>query len=88
MPPQYIEEVEEQQREETACIVCEYIGDQTPDLTLQDRCLVKAQQLQQSGAVCGDGDQGHDRSTDHNVEHQIGNAPILMLIAKDFESFS
>ena len=83
---QHVEEVKEDQLQKSAAGLGEYIGDQPPDLALQDRILIEAQQGIQSTATI---DHAHDHDqcvAQDDIEHQIGNALIPVAEAEAFET--
>ena len=69
MLTQHIEEVKENQFQKTASGLGEDIGDQSPDLTLEDFVFVKAEQFINDISTVYHGHKRHDGIAQDNVDH-------------------
>ena len=86
MPADQIEKVEEKQINDTAAGLGEHISEQSPNLTFQDLCFVKAQKLVKNDTAVDHGHHDNKGITQSDIKHQIGNAFVPVTEAKTFES--
>ena len=67
--------------QQVACAVGQRVGDQPPDLPVENCRPVKAQQVVQEGVSCDLAHDVHHGGAQDDVEHQVGDAFIPVLIA-------
>ena len=75
----------DEHQQNIAVIKCQRIGDQAPDLSLQNHCPVEDQQIIQQGVLGKLGHQKDQAAAKTDVEHQIGNAFVAVLEAETIE---
>lgn len=83
---QGIEKVQKDRRKDTAARgIGKHKSNKPPNLSLQDLLLVKAQGIIKNSTAVNQTHQVYDGTSDGDKKHQIGNAPIAVLIAKLIE---
>ena len=79
---QVIEEIEENQPQDTAVIFSKDKCEQSPNLSLQNECLVKAKNGVQVCAIVNHSNNADKRRAESDIQHQIGNTFVPVLEAE------
>lgn len=80
MPPEHIEKVQKDQSQKTVGRLGEYIGNQSPNLSLQDQRLIEAQKIKKGSATVKKGKSQDNGIANHDIEHQIGDALVAVSV--------
>ena len=71
-----------------SCIVGEYVGEQSPYLSLQNKSAVEIQGVVQRVALVEQAQNINNGASQGHIEHQVGNAFISVFITKTFKFLS
>ena len=75
-------------QQDIAVIESQRIGEQSPDLTVENGRAVKDQQAVENVASGHGSEQIHQATAQRNVKHQVGDTFITILITETLEAFA